>query len=71
MLVQTIALAFFVLLLVVAAMAVGVVLSGRRLTGSCGGLSAIPGVDRCGVCGRDLRDASQTDCGKQGPHMRA
>ncbi len=71
MLVQTIALAFFVLLLVVAAMAVGVVLSGRRLTGSCGGLSAIPGVDRCGVCGRDLRDASQTDCGKQGPHMGA
>ncbi len=71
MLVQTIALAFLVLLLVCAAMAVGVVLSGRRLTGSCGGLSAIPGVDRCGVCGRDLRVASQTHCGKQGPHMRA
>ncbi len=64
MLLQTTALAFIVLLLVVAGMAVGVIISGRRITGSCGGLSAISGVGRCGVCGRDLRDSSQTDCGK-------
>lgn len=71
MLLQTIALAFAVLLLVVIAMAVGVIFAGRRITGSCGGLSAIPGMDRCGVCGRDMRDASQGDCGKRGPMMDA
>ncbi len=67
MLLQTIVLAFAVLLLAVAGMAVGVIFSGRRLTGSCGGLSALPDVDQCGVCGRDLRDASQSGCGKQEP----
>ena len=71
MLVQTIALAFVVLLLAVAGMAVGVVVSGRRIAGSCGGLSAIPGVDQCGVCGRNLRHTSRSDCGKQGPDTRA
>jgi hypothetical protein len=55
--------ALIVFLLVVAGMAVGVIFSNRRITGSCGGLSAIPGADRCGVCGRDLQDKSITDCG--------
>ena len=64
--VETVLLAFAVLLLVVAGMAVGVVFSGRRITGSCGGLSALPGVDQCGVCGRDLREISETEGGKQG-----
>ena len=66
MLVETIAIAFFVLLLVVAGMAVGVMLSGRRITGSCGGLSAISGLDRCDLCGRDLNDPAEADCGKTG-----
>lgn len=65
MLLETIAAAFVVLLLVVAGMAVGVILSGRRIAGSCGGLSAIEGVDRCGLCGRDLSDASQSECGEK------
>jgi len=64
MLVETIAIAFVVLLLVVAGMAVGVMLTGRRIKGSCGGLSAIPGLDRCDVCGRYLNDPSQVDCGR-------
>lgn len=63
--IQTIGIAFVILLLVVASMAVGVIFSGRRITGSCGGVSAIPGADRCGVCGRDLRDTSPTDCDEQ------
>jgi hypothetical protein len=66
MLVETIALAFVVLILVVAGMAVGVIFSGRRITGSCGGLSALQGIEQCGVCGRDLSDNPQSDCGKQG-----
>ncbi|TQV74381.1 (Na+)-NQR maturation NqrM [Denitrobaculum tricleocarpae] len=65
MLLETIAAAFVVLLLVVAGMAVGVILSGRRIAGSCGGLSAIDGVDRCDLCGRDVSDAAQSDCGKK------
>ena len=63
---QTVLIAFIVLLLVVIGMAVGVIFSGKRIAGSCGGLSAIEGVDKCGVCGKDLRDPSQTDCGKPG-----
>lgn len=65
MFLETIAATFFILLMAVAGMAVGVILSGRQITGSCGGLSAIQGVDRCGVCGRDLSEASQAECGKQ------
>ena len=69
--VETVLLAFVILLLVVTGMAVGVMFSGRRITGSCGGLSALPGVDQCGVCGRDLREGSEADCGKQGLGTRA
>ena len=57
--------AFVVLLLVMAGMAVGVMVTGRRISGSCGGLSAISGVDECGVCGRSLNDGSKLDCSKQ------
>ncbi|MEM7043170.1 MAG: (Na+)-NQR maturation NqrM [Pseudomonadota bacterium] len=57
--------ALVVFLLVVAGMAIGVIVSNRRITGSCGGLSAIPGADRCGVCGRDLREASDADCNQR------
>ncbi|MGI9450529.1 MAG: (Na+)-NQR maturation NqrM [Geminicoccaceae bacterium] len=55
-----------VFLLAVAGMAIGVIFSNRRIKGSCGGLSAVPGADRCGVCGRDLADSSSADCRKQG-----
>ena len=65
MLLWTIVLSFAVLLLVVAGMAVGVIISGRPIKGSCGGLSALPGAEQCGVCGRNLSDISQGDCGKQ------
>lgn len=64
MLLETIAAAFVVLLLVVVGMAVGVIVSNRRIAGSCGGLSAIEGADRCGVCGRDMGEVAQGDCGK-------
>ena len=66
MLFQTIAFAFVVLLLVVAGMAVGVMLSGRRITGSCGGLNAISGADRCGICGREAAGDGRRDCARQG-----
>ena len=71
MLWQTTALAFIVLLLVVGGMSLGVILSGRPIKGSCGGLSALSGGAHCGVCGRDRRDSSESDCGQQSPASRA
>ena len=59
---QTVVLAFVILLLVVAGMAVGVIFRGRRLKGSCGGLGAIDGVDRCSICGRDVDAIEQNGC---------
>lgn len=42
---------FLVMLLAVAAMAVGLVLGGRRMSGSCGGLNNIKGLEgSCEVC---------------------
>ncbi|MEO0425224.1 MAG: (Na+)-NQR maturation NqrM [Pseudomonadota bacterium] len=51
---STFILAFLLLLLVVVAMAVGVVFSGRTIKGSCGGLNAVAGADRCLVCQREI-----------------
>lgn len=45
--------AFIVLLLLVAGMAIGVMLRGRPIKGSCGGMSAL-GIDtECDICGGD------------------
>ncbi|MEM1065791.1 MAG: (Na+)-NQR maturation NqrM [Pseudomonadota bacterium] len=46
--------AFFVFLLVVLGMAIGVLLMGRTIKGSCGGLNAIGGADKCLVCKKDI-----------------
>ncbi|MEM7226891.1 MAG: (Na+)-NQR maturation NqrM [Pseudomonadota bacterium] len=62
---ETVIIAFIVLLLVVAGMAVGVMVTGRRITGSCGGLSAIEGADKCGICGRDMSDPGQAECDRR------
>lgn len=40
---------FGVMLLVVAGMAIGVILSNREIKGSCGGMQNIDGVE-CGTC---------------------
>ena len=51
---ETLILAFVLLCLVVLGMAVGVMVSGRRIKGSCGGLNAIAGADRCVVCSKEI-----------------
>lgn len=48
---------FGLLLTVVLAMSVGVIVSNRRLKGSCGGLNLVPGLDACPVCGKDAEAA--------------
>ncbi len=50
---MTILIAFLVFVLAVLLMSLGVIVSGRRIQGSCGGLANIPGVesDCGGACG--------------------
>jgi len=50
----TFILAFVFFLLIVAAMAVGAIVSGRTIKGSCGGLNAVAGADKCVVCSKPI-----------------
>ncbi|MEM7214501.1 MAG: (Na+)-NQR maturation NqrM [Pseudomonadota bacterium] len=50
----TFLLAFTVLGLVFLGMSLGVLLMGKRIKGSCGGLNAISGADRCLVCSKEI-----------------
>lgn len=52
----TFALAFLLLTTIVVAMAIGVIIVGQkmRIKGSCGGLNAISGADKCVVCSKDI-----------------
>lgn len=45
---------FVVLMLIVLGMSLGVILRGRTIKGSCGGLNAISGADKCLVCKKDI-----------------
>ncbi|MFD0979695.1 (Na+)-NQR maturation NqrM [Tropicimonas aquimaris] len=52
----TFVLAFVLLALVIGGMSIGVMLMGSRMRikGSCGGLNAISGADKCVVCQKDI-----------------
>ena len=54
--------AFLVFLLVVLGMALGMIVQGKRLSGSCGGLNRIDGIDACGACGRSRDDPARAKC---------
>jgi len=50
---MTLLLAFFVMLIIVVAMAVGVLFGRKPISGSCGGMKAL-GMDvECEICGGD------------------
>ncbi|WP_300518847.1 (Na+)-NQR maturation NqrM [Aliiroseovarius sp.] len=51
---STFILAFIILMLVVVGMSLGVLLMGKTIKGSCGGLNAISGSDKCVVCSKDV-----------------
>lgn len=51
---QTFVFTFALLLLIVLGMSLGVLLMGRRIKGSCGGLNAIGDADQCLVCSKEI-----------------
>ncbi|AXT28852.1 (Na+)-NQR maturation NqrM (plasmid) [Ruegeria sp. AD91A] len=51
---STFILAFILLALVMVGMSLGVILMGKTIKGSCGGLNAISGADKCVVCQKDV-----------------
>ena len=51
---STFVLAFGFFVIVMAGMAIGVMLSGRTIKGSCGGLNAVEGADHCLVCKKEI-----------------
>ena len=57
---STILVTFMVMLLVITAMAVGVLLGRKPIQGSCGGMSALGMETECDVCGGD-----QTICDEE------
>ncbi|WP_299373912.1 (Na+)-NQR maturation NqrM [uncultured Kiloniella sp.] len=50
----TFLLAFGILALLVLGMAIGVIMQGKTIKGSCGGLNAISGADHCLVCNKEV-----------------
>ena len=60
---------FIFLMLVVILMSLGVMLMGKNIKGSCGGLNAVSGSDKCLVCNKDIDPnnplISQLDCKKK------
>tara|TARA_B100000767_G_scaffold27098_1_gene23618 strand:+ start:201 stop:410 length:210 start_codon:yes stop_codon:yes gene_type:complete len=45
---------FVGLIIVISIMSLGVILMGKNIKGSCGGLNAISGSDKCLVCNKDI-----------------
>lgn len=50
----TFLLAFFLFGLVILGMSLGVIFMDKRIKGSCGGLNAISGADKCLVCKQEI-----------------
>ncbi|WP_133489393.1 MULTISPECIES: (Na+)-NQR maturation NqrM [Aliiroseovarius] len=50
----TFLLTFGVLLVIMLGMALGVIMAGKTIKGSCGGLNAISDADQCVVCSKDI-----------------
>ncbi|MEM9106204.1 MAG: (Na+)-NQR maturation NqrM [Pseudomonadota bacterium] len=67
----TFLLAFVLLMIVVTGMSVGVIFMGRTIKGSCGGLNAISGADKCVVCQKDIDPDSPLRDKLQCPRARA
>ena len=51
---STFLLAFGFLTIIMLGMSIGVILRGKTIKGSCGGLNAISDADRCVVCSKEI-----------------
>ena len=51
---ETFLITFVCLIIIVLIMSLGVILMGKNIKGSCGGLNAISGSDKCLVCNKDI-----------------
>ena len=51
---DTFLLVFIFLISIVVLMSLGVIFMGKNIKGSCGGLNAISGGDKCSVCNKDI-----------------
>ena len=63
-------LAFGLLVLIFLGMSLGVILMGKRIKGSCGGLNAISCSDRCVVCAKEIDPNSPLKERPQCPRAR-
>ena len=45
---------FTLLSIIIILMSLGVMLMGKNIKGSCGGLNAISGSDKCSICNKDI-----------------
>ncbi|MEM6463237.1 MAG: (Na+)-NQR maturation NqrM [Pseudomonadota bacterium] len=68
---ETFLLAFVFLIVAVTGMSLGVMLMGKTIKGSCGGLNAISGADRCVVCKKEVDPNSPLRDRLQCPRARA
>ena len=63
---ETFVLTFVIFLIIIVIMSLGVMLMNKNIKGSCGGLNAISGTDKCSVCNKDIDPnsplISQLDC---------
>lgn len=55
----TVALGFVVLLTIVIAMSVGVLLGGKPIKGSCGGMTSLGMDTACDICGGDTKKCEE------------
>ncbi|MEM9783599.1 MAG: (Na+)-NQR maturation NqrM [Pseudomonadota bacterium] len=68
---STFLLAFVLLVLIMLGMALGVMLMGKTIKGSCGGLNAIADADHCLVCNKEIDPNSPLRDRLQCPRARA
>ena len=61
---------FIIFLIIILIMSLGVMLMNKNIKGSCGGLNAISGSNKCSVCNKDIDPNSplvtQLNCKKYG-----
>jgi hypothetical protein len=64
-------LAFVVMVLIILAMSVGVILAGKPIKGSCGGIAALGMATSCDICGGNPAKCDEQQSDKVSPQAIA